>query len=99
MQKGKMRIIESKLQFSQLQRGVVLTVGNFDGVHKGHQKILCTAKKIAAEKGVPLVAMTFEPHPLAVIRPDKAPGILTSLKLKQQYLAQCGVDCHYVLES
>ena len=98
-EKVRMRIIESKLQFSQLQRGVVLTVGNFDGVHKGHQKILCTAKKIAAEKGSPLVAMTFEPHPLAVIRPDKAPGILTSLKLKQQLLKQCGVDYHYVLES
>ena len=94
-----MKIIESKEQISELSGGVVLTIGNFDGVHAGHQLILGSAKKVAAERCVQLVVMTFEPHPLAVLYPEKAPGNLTPLPLKQQLLDSCGVDCHFVLKS
>jgi riboflavin kinase/FMN adenylyltransferase len=61
--------------------------------------ILNSAKKVAAERCVQLVVMTFEPHPLAVLYPERAPGNLTPLALKQQLLNSCGVDCHFVLKS
>jgi riboflavin kinase/FMN adenylyltransferase len=76
----------------------VLTVGNFDGVHLGHQEILAAAKKAAEQKQTELVAMTFEPHPVAVLYPERAPGVLTPLNLKKRLLAKYGVDCLTVLE-
>jgi riboflavin kinase/FMN adenylyltransferase len=77
----------------------VLTIGNFDGVHVGHQEILSAAKRIASQKPARLVAMTFEPHPVAVLFPNKSPGILTPLSLKRCLLEGFGVDCLVVLES
>jgi riboflavin kinase/FMN adenylyltransferase len=76
----------------------VLTIGNFDGVHLGHQEILAAAKRIAQERAAELVAMTFEPHPVAILHPDRAPGMLTPLELKTHLLAECGVDALIVLE-
>lgn len=77
----------------------MLTIGNFDGVHLGHQEILIAARQTAAERWAQLVVMTFEPHPLVVLYPQKPPGILTSLALKKHLLAEFGVDCLFVLES
>ncbi len=77
----------------------MLTIGNFDGVHLGHQQILVAASKAAAERAVPLVVMTFEPHPLAVLRPEIAPGVLTSLVMKEHLLAEFGAACLLVVES
>jgi len=77
----------------------VLTIGNFDGMHLGHQEVLVAAKKAAAERAVPLVVMTFEPHPLAVLRPEIAPGVLTSLVMKEHLLAEFGVAYLLVVES
>jgi len=57
----------------------VLTLGNFDGVHRGHQEILATAVRHAAEKDAQPAVLTFEPHPIAVLAPDKAPPIIQSL--------------------
>ena len=57
----------------------VLTLGNFDGVHRGHQEIIATAVRHAAEKGAQPAVLTFEPHPIAVLAPDKAPPIIQSL--------------------
>ena len=94
-----MKIIETISGLEKTEKGCVLTIGNFDGVHLGHQKILASAKRIAVENGLQLVAMTFEPHPLAVLYPEKTPGNLTPLPLKQQLLAKCGADCHFVLKS
>jgi riboflavin kinase/FMN adenylyltransferase len=94
-----MKIIDKKSDIEKVSSGSVLTIGNFDGVHKGHQKILSRCKTAAEEKGVELVVLTFEPHPLAVIRPQKAPGNLTSLVLKLRLLEELGVDCFIVLKS
>ncbi len=77
----------------------MLTIGNFDGVHLGHQEILVAARQTAAKRRAELVVMTFEPHPLAVLRPQEKPGILTSLALKKHLLAEFGVDCLFVVES
>lgn len=94
-----MRIIETASEIEKIKPGCVLTIGNFDGVHLGHQQILTAAWQIAAQKKTKLVAMTFEPHPLIVLRPQKSPGIITPLALKKYLLAAFGVDCLLVLKS
>ena len=94
-----MRIIKTISGLEKIEKGCVLTIGNFDGVHLGHQEILIAARQTAAERRTQLVVMTFEPHPLVVLHPQKKPRILTSLALKKHLLAEFGVDCLFVLES
>jgi len=94
-----MRIIETISGLEKIEKGCVLTIGNFDGVHLGHQEILIAARQTAAERRTQLVVMTFEPHPLVVLHPQKRPRILTSLALKKHLIAEFGVDCLFVLES
>ncbi len=91
-----MEIIESISDIKEISRGCVMTIGNFDGVHLGHQEILIAARKTANKKQTQLVAMTFEPHPLALLHPQKAPGILTPLELKKHLLAKLRVDCLFI---
>jgi len=93
-----MRILETMRDLEKTEKGCVLTIGNFDGVHLGHQEILAAAGRIAQERTAELVAMTFEPHPVAILHPEKAPGVLTPLELKTHLLAECGVDCLIVLQ-
>ena len=69
-----------------------LTIGNFDGVHLGHQAMLAELKRAARRLGVPACVLTFEPHPREFFAPDKAPARLTSLREKLELLAGCGVD-------
>lgn len=80
-------------------RRVVLTVGNFDGVHRGHQRIIAVARELAAHAGVEVWALTFEPHPLAIITPDRPPQRLTTADQKLDYLQAAGVDVVVVAES
>jgi riboflavin kinase/FMN adenylyltransferase len=94
-----MKVLEAISDLKQIKEGCVLTVGNFDGVHLGHQEILAAAKQTAAERAAELVVITFEPHPLAILYPEKAPGILTPLALKKYLLAEFGVDCLFVSKS
>ena len=69
-----------------------LTIGNFDGVHVGHQAMLAELKRAAGRLGVPACVLTFEPHPREFFAPDKAPTRLTSLREKLELLAACGVE-------
>jgi riboflavin kinase/FMN adenylyltransferase len=69
-----------------------LTIGNFDGVHLGHQAMLAELKRAAGRLGLPACVLTFEPHPREFFAPDKAPTRLTSLREKLELLAGCGVD-------
>ena len=94
-----MKVIDSSTNLSDIPKGCVLTIGNFDGVHLGHQEILTAAERIAARKAVELIVMTFEPHPVAILQPQKTSGILTPLVLKKYLLAEFGVDCLCVLKS
>ena len=69
-----------------------LTIGNFDGVHLGHQAMLAELARAAGRLGVPACVLTFEPHPREFFAPDKAPTRLTSLREKLELLASLDVD-------
>ncbi|MDD5335964.1 MAG: bifunctional riboflavin kinase/FAD synthetase [Rhodoferax sp.] len=85
-----------------LNQTCALTIGNFDGVHRGHQAMLALLKSEAQQRGVPSCALTFEPHPrdyFAAVRqqPELAPERIGTLRDKLIDLAQCGVDQTVVL--
>jgi riboflavin kinase / FMN adenylyltransferase len=73
-------------------RGCAVAIGNFDGVHLGHRRILETVVARAQASGRPSVAITFEPHPLAVLRPDRAPPRLQTLHQKEEAIEALGLD-------
>jgi riboflavin kinase/FMN adenylyltransferase len=79
-------------------RGVTLTIGNFDGVHHGHQQILAQAGMLAERNGSIVVAMTFEPHPLKVVAPNRPLRLLTPLAEKIDLLGRAGADAVVVVE-
>jgi riboflavin kinase/FMN adenylyltransferase len=70
----------------------VLALGNFDGVHRGHQKVLDRLRRTASEHGATSVVMTFDPHPPRVVRPDKAPPLLMTKAQKLEAIAAAGVQ-------
>jgi riboflavin kinase/FMN adenylyltransferase len=70
----------------------VLALGNFDGLHRGHRKILDRMRRVASERGSTAVVMTFDPHPPRVVRPDKAPPLLMTKAQKLEALADAGVQ-------
>jgi riboflavin kinase / FMN adenylyltransferase len=75
----------------------VVTVGMFDGVHRGHRALLDRVAAEAAARGLPAAAVTFDRHPLAVLRPGSEPPLLTTLDRKVELLGQAGVDAVLVL--
>lgn len=75
-----------------------LTIGNFDGVHLGHQEVLGRLVRAAHDRGLAAVAITFEPHPLAVLHPDRAPAALTTLDHRLDLMASTGLDAVLVME-
>ncbi|WP_306518250.1 bifunctional riboflavin kinase/FAD synthetase [Gemmatimonas sp.] len=75
-----------------LADGAVVTVGTFDGVHRGHQDVLATLVRHAEARGLPSVVITFDPHPLEVVNPAAAPPLLTLTEEKLAMLAQTGVS-------
>jgi riboflavin kinase / FMN adenylyltransferase len=70
----------------------VVVIGNFDGVHLGHRHVLGRAREVAAERGLPVVAVTFDPHPMAVLRPEHAPVQLTSMEVRAALLDEAGAN-------
>jgi riboflavin kinase/FMN adenylyltransferase len=70
----------------------VVTIGNFDGVHRGHRTVLQRAREEADRSGLPVVAVSFDPHPMAVLRPDHAPSIITPLDRRADLLVEAGAD-------
>ena len=70
----------------------VVALGTFDGVHVGHQAVVRQAIERAAEMGLTSMVMTFEPQPIAVLRPELRPGVLTHIALKSQLIERLGVD-------
>ncbi len=75
----------------------VVTIGNFDGVHRGHVALLEAVADQAHSRGLHSAAITFDPHPLAVLYPDRAPAQIISLQDKVRRIAQIGIDALLVL--
>jgi len=73
------------------QNGVI-AIGNFDGVHRGHQALINKALEIGKEKNIPVGVLTFEPHPRQLFQPDQPPARLTPYALKKQRVESHGVD-------
>lgn len=76
----------------QAAHAVVLTIGNFDGVHLGHKAMMKLLLERASSMGLPSAVLTFEPHPREYFRPDQAPARLTSLRERLTLLDACGVE-------
>ena len=76
---------------------IALTIGNFDGVHLGHQAMLSRLRDAARARNLPPCAMTFEPHPREFFAPDQAPARLTTLREKLELLAAQGLETAHVL--
>ncbi len=87
-----MRVIRHLGQVVPPLRRVVLTLGNFDGMHLGHQAIVRRALEEAHAAGGQVVVLTFHPHPIAVVAPDKAPPLLQSLRDRLSRLRELDVD-------
>lgn len=92
-----MNIFKSLHTLPASAQGPVLAIGNFDGVHQGHQALLAHAQAIARDENKPLAVLTFEPHPRALFRPDDPPFRITSANVKARRLAEAGVDTLFSL--
>ncbi|WP_083862834.1 bifunctional riboflavin kinase/FAD synthetase [Gordonia soli] len=75
----------------------VVTIGVFDGVHRGHAQLISAATTAAAERGIPAVLMTFDPHPAEVVRPGSHPPQLTTLARRAELAEELGIDVFCVM--
>jgi|CXWL01.1.fsa_nt_gi riboflavin kinase/FMN adenylyltransferase len=92
-----MLVVQDAFPALDLPQGGVVTIGNYDGVHRGQRAILDRVVVRAREIGGPAVVVTFEPHPLAVLRPEAAPARLTTPAQKVELLRAAGVDALLVV--
>jgi len=81
-----------------LEQGSVVTVGEYDGVHRGHRTVISEMHRMAAERGCATAVVTFDRHPATIVRPESAPLLLCDLDHKLELLAETGVDYTLVVE-
>lgn len=93
-----MLIVRGTTEAPAAARGAVLAIGNFDGVHRGHQALIAEAKAIARRLGVPAGVIVFEPHPREFFQPAEPHFHLTPLPLKLECFQQLGLDVAVVLK-
>jgi riboflavin kinase / FMN adenylyltransferase len=84
-------------RFGQPRRPSVVTIGNFDGVHRGHQEILRGVRELAAQAGRLPAVLTFFPHPVRVLRPAQAPSLLMTLEQRLAAIHELGIEAVLVL--
>jgi len=87
-----MLVLNDPLRQTDLPRGCVATIGNFDGMHVGHQQIVRGVVDRARELGRPSTVITFHPHPLSIVAPDRVPKQILTLAQKEELLRDMGVD-------
>lgn len=92
-----MIVHETCRDIPEADRGAVVAVGNFDGVHRGHRALLGRAAAIAAAGGKRLAVLTFEPHPRALFQPDSPPSRITPADVKRWRMAESGVEILFSL--
>ncbi len=93
-----MKLLRGVQHLAEFDKGVVATIGNFDGVHLGHQNLIKSLKDKANEMNLPLVLILFEPQPREYFQKDMAPARLSSLREKLDMLKQCHVDYVYCIK-
>jgi riboflavin kinase/FMN adenylyltransferase len=87
-----MLVFTDPMRQTDLPRGCVATIGNFDGMHVGHQEIVRGVVARAKELGKPSAVITFHPHPLSIVAPDRVPKQILTLAQKEELLREMGVD-------
>lgn len=87
-----MRIVKGREIYNRNFKDSILTIGNFDGVHKGHLEIFRHLKMKSRRLEMPAIVVTFEPHPLKVLAPDKAPDLITTFEQKAELISASGID-------
>ncbi len=87
-----MQVIHDALKSADLPYGVVATIGNYDGIHRGQRKLIDKVVERAKERGSRAVVITFSPHPVSVLRPHEAPALLTLDCQREQLLKAAGID-------
>ncbi|PYY19896.1 MAG: bifunctional riboflavin kinase/FMN adenylyltransferase [Acidobacteria bacterium] len=92
-----MRIFRSLDELPADWNSTVVSIGNFDGVHRAHRKVLARVAGRARELGAHSVAVTFDPHPLRVLRPESAPALISPLPQRIASLKETGIDATLVL--
>jgi riboflavin kinase/FMN adenylyltransferase len=97
MQPGSVRVFRTLAEVPAGFGPTVAAIGNFDGVHRGHQEILSAVSKAARKQNARAVAITFDPHPEHVLRPARAPRLITPLAERLRLLAGTGIDAVLVL--
>ncbi|MEO8215952.1 MAG: bifunctional riboflavin kinase/FAD synthetase [Acidobacteriota bacterium] len=89
--------LQDPLRQTDLPSGCVATIGNFDGLHLGHQQIIAGVVTRARELGVQSAAITFHPHPLSIVAPERVPRQILTLAQKEELLAAMGLDALLVV--
>ena len=87
-----MQVIRDALKSPDLPYGAIATIGNYDGIHRGQAEVLSTVVSRAREEGVQSVVITFDPHPVSVLRPEQAPPLLVTDEQRQELLTALGID-------
>jgi riboflavin kinase/FMN adenylyltransferase len=92
-----MQIIRDAASCPAPAAGTAVTIGAYDGVHRGHREVIARVRSLAGERGLATAVVTFDRHPAAVVRPESAPPLLTDLDQKLELLGATGVDYAYVI--
>lgn len=92
-----MEIIRDPGACAPRPHGTAVTIGAYDGVHRGHQAVIATVREAAGERGLATAVVTFDRHPASVVRPESAPNLLTDLEQRLQLLEIAGVDLTVVV--
>jgi riboflavin kinase / FMN adenylyltransferase len=86
------QILRDPVTCPSLERGTVVTIGAYDGVHRGHVAVIERVRRLATERNLATAVVTFDRHPASVVRPESAPPLLTDLDQKLELLGATGVD-------
>jgi riboflavin kinase/FMN adenylyltransferase len=87
-----MQIVTGTNIYEKILDASLVTIGNFDGVHRGHAEIFAHLKRSSIDRCLPSVVVTFEPHPLKILAPESAPSLITTFEQKAALIEESGID-------